>query len=107
MIVGCGGPTRFRVYDVNDDVLYELRGKSCQAGLDCHLPCGSCRTVNYQIFDGEGNQDGQIVKQWDSCKWKQDANKFELRLPAKGNWKAKTLLFSAGLMINVLYLEFK
>lgn len=107
MIVGCGGPTRFKVCDVNDELLYELRGKSCQAGLDCHLPCGSCSKVAYTIYNGDGNECGEIRKEWNSCKWKQDRNHFEIILPTKGDWRAKSLLFSAGLMINVLYMEFK
>ena len=46
----------------HDDYDYYINGSCCQCGFHCHMPCGPCKEIRFQINDEKGNEVGEIKK---------------------------------------------
>ncbi len=101
----CGGASLLEVRDFNDDLVYSLKSKkSCPVGLDCHCPCGTCRYIEFEIYDSEGNMVGRVTKEWKSCSRKEGRDKVEIEIKDKASWQERALLIGAVLELNALNL---
>jgi len=98
----------FAVQDANGMDILKSRGKCCQWGMICPVPCGPCQLIHFPIHDA--NTDVEVahyLKSWEwgdfcECFFKEQDN-YWVTFGAVSNPKWKALLLALGVFIDIRY----
>ena len=89
--------------------LYRVNASCCQCGFHCHIPCGPCKQI---IFDITNLQDhearvGEVKKVWSGCAKElfSNADDYSVLFPKAIPWKHKALFLACVLFVDYRYFE--
>jgi len=87
---------------------FRVTGACNQPGMWCHLPCGPCKTIHFEIQDTNGIVVGEIQKVYAGCcKEALEVSNFAIRFPAQATWFQKATLINCAVMMDFLWFEEK
>lgn len=101
----CTTNAQVNIYDNNNNLLYEVAGDCCQAGLCGCAFCAKLSRVNFYIKQG-GRTVGKLTKcEADYAEMLTSADTYEVLFPARANVNEKLLIIVASLLIDYIYFE--
>lgn len=101
----CTLNAQVNIYDNNNNLLYEVVGDCCQAGLCGCALCAKMMEVHFKIMQG-----GRIVGKLTKCEADFEemitsADTYEVIFPSKATVNEKILIIVTSLLIDYLYFE--
>eukprot|EP00916_Digyalum_oweni_P017952 GHVL01029848.1.p1 GENE.GHVL01029848.1~~GHVL01029848.1.p1 ORF type:complete len:157 (-),score=17.32 GHVL01029848.1:193-663(-) len=98
----------FKILDPQDELVLKATGGCCQWGLCCSLPCGPCKTVEFDIKDPSSGQEvGKITKTVPSCLkfCVTDADNYSLEFGNVASPQYKALLVTLAIFMDFRYFD--
>lgn len=94
----------FDVYDHTNKWVFRMSTEWCQRGIQCKLPCDSCKEVEFIITEPTGREVTRAKREGRGLvkNFATDSDQFRLMFPRDMPWNYRTLLMSA-----VLFADFR
>lgn len=91
----------------NNDPSFSIDVPCCSYGVMCPFYCGPCSHADIPINNMQGNEVGQIVKQWQGCvsEYCQGAQDYIIKFPPNSTRHQKFLFIYAATFVDMTMFE--